>query len=453
MQVRFVSPLGALLTILAATVPGLLIPLHAQEPEDPPPDPDLQLEADDQDEQDDEADDEAEVNDDVDGDANDEADEEVDDEDGNDATLAAAADDEFTDDDDWWSELPFDESDDAIPVDAELDPTGEGWEVVAYENDGDGVEDVEADPADGVHDAGDMPVVKPRVRRAPAGGGADTPYSMGGKPIRDTGAPWQAQIFYPRRHATWEDDLSKGTPLWQKQHFCGGTLIADDWVLTAAHCIDDTMVRAGYRVRLGTEDISKDDGIVYKIDRIVRHSQYSERRHPQPPAAPVPPPNMYSNDIALIHIVDDGPKKTRDPKQIHPIELYQGPAPGSGTQVTGSGWGKTQPVDQHAPNAILLKVDLQVMDIATCQRLPNYGPERISNRVICAARKGQSTCRGDSGGPLTLTNGTPKLVGIISWGKERCNGDGQPGVYTSVVAYADWIRKAMTLDASKTALP
>ena len=47
-------------------------------------------------------------------------------------------------------------------------------------------------------------------------------------------------------------------------------------------------------------------------------------------AAPVPPPNMYSNDIALIHIVDDGPRRPRDPQQIRPIELYQGPPPGSG---------------------------------------------------------------------------------------------------------------------------
>ena len=426
------ASLRLILPFLALTLAGAFIPLRAQEPEVPPPDPGTEIEGDDdQDAEDDEG-----------GEETDEAGAE-------DEEQASSADNG----DDWWIDVPDDESDDAIPVDPELDPTGEGWEVIAYENDGDGVEDVEADPADGVHDAGSMPVVKPRPRRSPSGGGEDTPYSIGGKPIRDTGAAWQAQIFYPGRHPNWEDDLAKGTPLWQKQHYCGGTLIADDWVLTAAHCIDDGMVRAGYRVRLGAEDISKDDGIVYRIDRIVRHSQYSERKHPEPPAAPLPPPNMYANDIALIHIVDDGPKKVRDPKQIRPIELYQGAAPASGVQVTGSGWGKTQPVDQHAPNAILLKVDLQVMDVATCQRLPGYGPERISNSVICAARKGQSTCRGDSGGPLTLTNGTPKLVGIISWGKARCNGDGQPGVYTSVVAYADWIRQAMALPATKSALP
>lgn len=444
--------LRQILLCLAVSLPAFLLPVRAQQPEFPPPDPDPESEMEEEDQDaDDDADEAADDQGDVEDEGSDEADEF---EESDESTIAEGDDvDEADADDDWWIEVAYDESDDAIPVDEDLDPTGEGWEVIAYENDGDGVEDVEVEPSDGVHDNDDMPVVKPRPRRNPAGGGEDTPYSIGGKPIRDTGAAWQAQIFYPGRHPSWEDDLAKGTPLWQKQHYCGGTLIADDWVLTAAHCIDDGMVRAGYRVRLGAEDISKDDGIVYRIDRIVRHSQYAERKHPNPPAAPLPPPNMYSNDIALVHIVDDGPRKARDPKQIHPIELYQGAAPASGTQVTGSGWGKTQPVDQHAPNAILLKVDLQVMDVATCQRLPSYGPERISDRVICAARKGQSTCRGDSGGPLTLTNGTPKLVGIISWGKARCNGDGQPGVYTSVVAYSDWIRQAMALPASKSALP
>jgi hypothetical protein len=368
---------------------------------------------------------------------------------------------------DWWSDEPFDPSDDAIPTDKELDPEGLGFEVLEFEDDGDGVEDVPVESADGIQDSRAMPVIRPRTVSSPrppgagqppgpaqpaGGAGEDTPYSIGGNAIEDAGAPWQAQIYYPKNHAKFAGDISKGTPLWQKQHYCGGTLIRPDWVLTAAHCITQGMVNAGYRVRLGAEDISKDGGISYRIDRIVRHSGYAAVRHPDAPAAPVPPPNMYSNDIALIHIVDDGPSRPRDPQQIRPIELYSGPPLNSGAQVTASGWGKTKPVEAHAPNAILLKVDLQLMDVGTCQRQKNYGPERISDKVICAAFKGRSTCRGDSGGPLTLTNES-RLIGVVSWGKKECNGDGQPGVYTSVLAYSDWIKRAMALDPNQNSLP
>lgn len=445
------SGLVRLLAILAAASLGFGGLAVAQEPEDPFPDP----------EEDQPFEEEAEPDEfDVD---------EQMDEDGDAADEESA----LSDDDDWWIDEPFDESDDAIPADKELDPEGLGFEVFEFEDDGDGVEDVFVESADGIQDSGDMPVIRLRTRSSapppggtrppgaaqpqrPAqpstGGGEDTPYSIGGRPIEDAGAPWQAQIYYPKNAPKWSEDLRKGTPLWQKQHYCGGTLIRPDWVLTAAHCITQGMVNAGYRVRLGAEDISKDEGMSFRIDRIVRHSGYAARRHPDAPAPPVPPPNMYVNDIALVHIVDDGPPRPRDPKQISPIELYTGPALKSGTQVTGSGWGKTKPVDEHAPNAVLLKVDMQVMDVDTCKRQQNYGPERISDKVVCAARRGQSTCRGDSGGPLTLTN-ERRLIGVISWGKKDCNGDGQPGVYTSVTAYADWIQRAMALDPSRNSMP
>jgi len=121
--------------------------------------------------------------------------------------------------------------------------------------------------------------------------------------------------------------------------------------------------------------------------------------------------------------------------------------------VTGSGWGKTQPVEGNAANAVLLKVDLKLMDQAQCTKLPGYGPEKIQGKVFCAANPQRSTCQGDSGGPIILTNGAPTLVGIISWGKKRCTGDGQPGVYTRVESFLDWISQAMKLDPKKNALP
>lgn len=66
--------------------------------------------------------------------------------------------------------------------------------------------------------------------------------------------------------------------------------------------------------------------------------------------------------------------------------------------------------------------------------------------MFCAAHPTRSTCRGDSGGP-------PVLVGVVSWGKQTCAGDGRPGVYTRIDQYIAWIEQAMKLPPEKNALP
>jgi secreted trypsin-like serine protease len=346
----------------------------------------------------------------------------------------------------WADEVTENEADDAFPVDPELEAPGEEW-IEEFVDDGDGMEDAPVVESGGFRESEDLPTIRrqPRKPGATPAGDDDVPYSTGGKPVRDAGAPWQAQVYYPNTAPQWADKLAKGTPLWQLQHFCGGTLIAPDWVLTAAHCIDEDMVKAGYRVRLGAQDISKEAGWTYKIDRIVRHSGYGAKKLPESP-------NMYANDIALIHIIEDAQQPPRDPARIRAIPLYTRALP-AGAEVTGTGWGKTEAVEGHAPSAILMKVDLRVMDTNRCQQLPGYGPQKIHPKVICAAHPERSTCQGDSGGALVLTNGAPTLVGVVSWGKKRCSGDGQPGAYTRIESYGDWIRQAMLVDPSRNAFP
>jgi len=362
---------------------------------------------------------------------------------------------------DWAPDVVVNEADDAVPTDKTLDPTGAGWDVVpsAAASEHGTSEHGARRPRRGDH-AGpsEIMVMRPRAKstgHAPSGGrpgsddGKDTAYSFGGNPIAPGYAPWQAQIYRSLKQP------APGVPRWKAQHNCGGTLIAPDWVLTAAHCVDDIVddKNAGWRVRLGARDLSKDDGVTYVVDRWVRHSQYRNVGHPAAPKPRVPPPNMYQHDIALVHIKADAQTRPLvDPKRVQPIQLYRKPING-GDEVSAIGWGMTENTEKSF-SALPLKVDLRVMDTATCQARPGYGPERVNALVICAAKEGQKTCRGDSGGPVILTNGiTANLVGLVSWGKSECSGDGKPSIFTRVESHLAWIDQAMKLPETRASLP
>ena len=418
----------------------------AEEEEESGADEDDQSDADEEDQSDADADEQAEA----DADEQAEADEDA-------QALADEEGDQFEDyaDDSWATEWSEDESDDAIPFDDENFDEDVTWEVVDIIEEGD-----LAEPDTGSYRPGGSgilalragkprPATRPAPRRpgVPASGGGNVefvPYSFGGRPVSALKAPWQAQIFHP---ATPKPNPADKRAAWQRQHYCGGVLIAPQWVLTAAHCIDQGMVDAGYQVRLGVIDISKRDGIVYNIDRIVRHSQYNAENSNADLS-----PNLFANDIALIRISPVANAVAPDPTRIRPIPINRQPL-GSTALLSAFGWGVTGKGEANAASASLLRVDLQLMDTPICQQRKGYGPKRIQGNVICAAHPSQSTCRGDSGGPLIRTNGAPNLVGLVSWGAKDCAGDGKPGVYTRIDRYAGWIDQAMRVPAGKNALP
>lgn len=250
--------------------------------------------------------------------------------------------------------------------------------------------------------------------------------SRGGVRVNDAEAPWQAQIFYPKVAKVFEPYLQKKVPLWALQHYCGGALVAPQWVITAAHCIDDDMRAAGYRVRLGQENLKSGAGWTYGIDRVVRYVPYAP---------------FKGGDIALIKLSNDLGVKP-PPGQVRPIGLYNGNEPPAGRDITAYGWGRTSTTSLNS-NLVLLKIGLQVMARPLCVPQGRRLGWTVGKGFLCATPPpGNSgkTCSGDSGGSVVDTK-TRQLVAVISGGGPKCAPDNDPSFYSSISEYRDWIKK------------
>ena len=254
------------------------------------------------------------------------------------------------------------------------------------------------------------------------------------------GAPWQVELFLPNVASDYTAEELRQKPLWAWRHQCGGALIAEGWVLTAAHCIEAQRFGWGYRVRVGTQRLSAEDrGRTYRIDRYVRHAGYDDSN------------KESANDIALVHFSADAKTDAAKPAHFTTIRLNgsmeRDTSVPAGTSVIVTGWGKDEKgqIKDSLQEGLLTTVSCQAGPLAS----------RTDPSEICATgvKAGTDSCQGDSGGPLILGSGEPLLVGIVSWGV-GCGTANYPGVYTRIDKqhFLDWIGRAMAADPSVTAL-
>lgn len=259
---------------------------------------------------------------------------------------------------------------------------------------------------------------------------------IGGTPAAENAWPWQV-AYYMRA-----DDGSLTLR-------CGGSVINQNWILTAAHCIASRNAR-DYVVVEGTTRIEGSleknrTGRRLNVAQVIAHEDYDDK--------------STKNDIALLRLATPASSRsvTLNLQESNPLEV-------PGTMAIVTGWGliksfnmKWEDFNTHErikagdPRYFTNRLMEVTIPLVDCQQMP--WKNIIDHRQVCSrSSEGKDSCRGDSGGPLVVRDqdGAYEQVGIVSYGSLKCDGD---SVYSKVSAFEGWIRAKTGLDFKKPEKP
>lgn len=213
--------------------------------------------------------------------------------------------------------------------------------------------------------------------------------------------------------------------LYKKKPFCGGSIISDRVILTAAHCTDGVQPSV-LNVKIGDHDLTQKDTSRERIEsvkKIIQHEGYNSK--------------TMNNDLSLVFLNS----KLTFTWRVAPICLTPNDLTYFKEQALVMGWGQTSEGDKESSSPVLLQAKVKVIGMSLCRVLYGFESVDVTAKMLCALGENADGCQGDSGGPLVWRDdatGRYFQVGVTSWGI-GCGNPEYPGVYVKLNKYLDWI--------------